>query len=342
MKVTQQDIARLASVSQATVSRVVAGDTRVEEDIRQRVMAVMRAHNYRPDVRARSLRQQKTNLIGLVMKREARDLQGDPFFSMFLSEILGTLSSTPYHLCVDIADSTLRQEYIYDELLRTKRVDGLILVESEPKDRRVLSLQQEGFPFVLIGNPGENAHLPSVDNDNVRAGHLATEHLLDQGYQRIAFLAGPESLTVTSDRVQGYREAVKAAKGQPKVIYSDFGLQAARHVALQMLAETDRPDALVVMDDFMAMGVVQAARELSLPIPSHLGLASFNDTNVCDLMPGGLTSVSLNLADLAKKAVGKLLRIVESRTDGEGTRSIVGCDLMVRGSSRRTPEVALR
>ncbi|MBL8040584.1 MAG: LacI family DNA-binding transcriptional regulator, partial [Chthonomonas sp.] len=170
MRVTQQDIARLAKVSQSTVSRVVAGDQRVEEEIRERVMTVMRNHNYRPDVRARSLRTQSTHLIGLVMKREARDLQGDPFFSMFVSEILGFLSSTPYHLCVDIAASALRQEFIYDELLRTRRVDGLILVESEPRDERVERLQKDAFPFVIIGNPGSDVDLHSVDNDNILAG----------------------------------------------------------------------------------------------------------------------------------------------------------------------------
>lgn len=341
MRVTQQDIARMAGVSQATVSRVVAGDIRVEEEIRERVESAMRSHNYRPDVRARSLRQQRTHLIGLVMKREARDLQGDPFFSLFVSEILGFLSATPYHLCVDIAASTLRQDNVYDEMLRTRRVDGLILVENEPKDDRVLRLQHDDFPFVLIGNPGESDHLHSVDNDNVTAGASATRHLIQQGYRRIGFIAGPESVTVSRDRSEGYESAMSEARLDSKVWYSGFGFENARKTALAALKDPFRPQALVVLDDFMAMGVVDAARDRGLSIPNELGLVSFNDTNICSLLPGGLTSVSLNIAEMVKVACGRLLRIIESDANGEDRRIIVPTNLKVRGSSVRTPEVSL-
>ncbi|MBS1706061.1 MAG: LacI family DNA-binding transcriptional regulator [Armatimonadetes bacterium] len=341
MRVTQQDIARLASVSQATVSRVVAGDARVEDEIRERVLGVMKSHNYRPDVRARSLRQQRTHLVGLVMKRDARDLQGDPFFSMFVSEILDYLSNTPYHLCVDIASSAVSQTNVYDELLRTRRVDGLILVESEPRDNRATRLQADHFPFVLVGNPGEAKHLHSVDNDNVLAGAIATQHLIEQGYRKVGFIAGPSELTVSKDRVEGYCQTVSSAGLRPRIWYSDFGFDAARSVGLQALSSEDRPDSLVVLDDFMAMGVVDAARELRLAVPQSLGIVSFNDTHLCNLVPGGLTSVSLNIREVVRRACGTLLRIVEDRNEEPPSRVVVPCALKVRGSSLRTPEVAL-
>lgn len=342
MRVTQQDIARLANVSQATVSRVVAGDTRVVDEYRERVLRVMKEHDYRPDVRARSLRQQKTHLIGLVMRREARDLQGDPFFSLFVSEILGFLSSSPYHLCVDIAASAFRQDYVYDELLRTKRVDGLILVESEAKDERVATLQRDNFPFVVIGNPADPERIHSVDNDNVLAGEIATKHMVEQGYRRIAFLSGPESLTVSKDRAFGYRNVLANHNLPHAVHHSDFGFAKARTSALELIASDFRPDAIVVLDDLMAMGVIEASRELGVHIPDQLGVVSFNDTNLCNLFPGGLSSVSLNISEMVRRACGKLLRIIEGEAQGEPMRTIVSSSLKVRGSSRRHPEVALR
>ncbi|MBL8088643.1 MAG: LacI family DNA-binding transcriptional regulator [Chthonomonas sp.] len=341
MRITQQDIARIAGVSQATVSRVVGGDVRVESDIRDRVLGAMRDNNYSPDARARSLRQQRTHLIGLVMRREARDLQGDPFFSILSAEILGYLSSTPYHLCVDIAASALRQEYIYDEMLRTRRVDGLILVESEPKDDRIARLQRDEFPFVLIGNPGDVEAMHSVDNDNVRAGVIATSHLVEQGFKRIAFLSGPESLTVSRDRLDGYAQVLKASNLPAKVYHSEFGFEATRRSAINALRDPFSPDALVVLDDFMAMAVADAARELGLAIPARLGLVSFNDTNICHLIPGGLTSVSLNIPEIVRQSCGRLLRIIEDSADGEDRRKIVPTELKVRGSSLRRPEVAM-
>lgn len=340
MRVTQQDIARIANVSQATVSRVLGGDERVESEIRDRVVRVMQEHNYRPDVRARSLRNQRTHLIGLVMRREPKDLQGDPFFSLFVSEILGVLASTPYHLCVDLAASATHQDHVYDEMLRTRRVDGLILVESEPRDERVMRLQSDDFPFVLIGNPND-VDLYSIDNDNVFAGRLATKHLLEQGYRRIAFLAGPEHLTVSRDRLTGYRQVVCEAGSEPTVAYSEFGFGAARDSALALLSRNDRPDALVVLDDYMAMGAIQAARELRLSIPEQLGLASFNDTALCRLVAGGLTSVSLNIPELVRRACSMLLDIVEGKEKGGPRRTIIPCEIKVRGSSGRTPEVSL-
>jgi|GEM_PF-3378511 len=131
MRIRQSDIAKIANVSQATVSRVLSGDERVEDDIRQRVLVAIETHNYKPDVRARSLRTLQTHLIGLVVKRPHGALQGDPFYAQLISEILESLASTPYHLCVDMATTDSGQVAVYDELLRTRRVDGVLLVESE-------------------------------------------------------------------------------------------------------------------------------------------------------------------------------------------------------------------
>lgn len=342
MRVTQQDIAKLANVSQATVSRVLAGDERVEDEIRERVQDVVRAQNYRPDVRARSLRKQRTHLIGLVMKREHGSLQGDPFFSLLISEILDVLARTEYHLCVDIATSAVNQETVYEELLRSRRVDGLILVESEPRDERIHRLQDDDFPFVLMGNPNGAGELHSVDNDNVLAGQIATEHLVGQGYQRIGFIAGPQSLTVSKDRVEGYRRTLQAA-GLPEAIWHcDFGFAAARDTARNILNKPEKPDALVVLDDFMAMGVVQAAREAGTAIPSQLGIVSFNDTAICSLVENGLTSVSLNIPHLVRSACKKLLNLIEDNAVQENKRTVIPCEIKVRGSSLRRPEAALQ
>lgn len=338
MRVTQQDIAKLANVSQATVSRVLSGDARVETEIKDRVLAVIRDTNYQPDVRARSLRSKRTGLIGLVVKRPSGGLNDDPFFANLIAQIMDYLAGRPYHLCVDMVSSATSQEAIYDELLRTRRVDGLILVESEARDERIQRLQDDEFPFVLIGNPlAANGHsnLWSVDNDNVLAGQLATEHLLANGYQRVGFLSGPRGLTVSEDRLTGYRDALEGTQNPELVWYSDFGHEAARVAAMRLLTSDRKPDALVVLDDFMAMGVVMAARELGIAIPRDLGLVSFNDSTICDLMEHGLTSVSLNIPQIVRSACGRLLKIIEGKQIFGSRRMIVPCELQVRGSSQR-------
>jgi DNA-binding LacI/PurR family transcriptional regulator len=333
MRVTQQDIARIAQVSQATVSRVLAGDEKVEPALRERVAGVMQLHNYKPDVRARSLRNRKTGLIGLVMNRPPGGLAEDPFFAKLVAEIIDYLSGTPYHLCLDLVSSEAGQQGIYDEMLRTRRVDGLILVESEARDERIGQLQADHFPFVLIGNPLTSGEIVSVDNDNVLAAEMATCHMIQSGFRRVGMLGGRRGITVSDDRITGYQRAIRGKQDEHLIWHAGFGAESAREAALGILSAELRPDALVVLDDYMAMGVVSAARAFELRIPTDLGIVSFNDSNICQLLEGGLTSVSLNIEALVRIACDQLLDIIESRELQHPHRMIVSCELRVRGSS---------
>lgn len=335
MRVRQQDIARLAKVSQATVSRVLAGDDKVDSTITERVRAVMQAHNYQPDVRARSLRSRRTGLIGMVLKRPHGGLNSDPFFASLIAEIMDFLDGEPYHLCLDVASDAESQVAIYDEMLRTRRVDGLILVESEARDERIQRLQDDAFPFVLIGNPWDTDRIWSVDNDNMLAAEMATQHLLDQGYERVGIIGGPIGITVSEDRIQGYVRAVALAGQTQRMWRSEFGSKAAKEAALVALQSPLKPDALVVLDDYMAMGVVQAARELGIQIPQELGIVSFNNSHLCDLMDGGLSSVSLNIDSIVRHACEQLIQAINGEEEAEPTRRIIPTKLHARGSSLR-------
>ena len=339
MRVTQQDIARIANVSQATVSRVLAGDEKVEPNIRERVMEAVERKNYKPDVRARSLRGAGTGLIGLVVNRPPGGLANDPFFARLTSEIMDYLAGHPYHLCLEGVGEGIGQDAIYDEMLRTRRVDGLILVESEARDERIARLRKDKFPFVLLGNPLASEEVHSVDNDNVHAAEIATTHLLDGGFQRVGFLGARSGVTVSDDRIAGYQRAIRGRQDEHLIWHADFGSDAARTAASEILSAPERPDALVVLDDYMAMGVVLAARELGLRIPKDLGMVAFNDSNLCDLLEGGLSSVSLNIDEMVRAAGDALLAIVEGRPEEAPVRTIVPCELRVRGSSIRKEAV---
>jgi DNA-binding LacI/PurR family transcriptional regulator len=331
MRLTQFDIARLSRVSQATVSRVLAGNEGVDAESRERVLSVIKQHNYQPDARARSLRTRRTRLLGLVLKRPHGGLADDPFFAALTAGIIDFLCGRPYHLCVDLVTDDAAQEAVYDEMLRTRRVDGLLLVEPEAHDDRVERLNDDAFPFVIIGNPGV-VQVPSVDNDNVLAGEMATQHLLDRGYQRIAYLGGPKGLAVSDDRMAGYIATMRNAERTIEIHHTSFGFETSREVATKVLSHPDRPDSFVVLDDFMAFGVILAARSLGLRIPEDLGIVSFNASSICQLMNGGLSSISLNMNQLVRLAVSKLLRVIEGDSE-EPLREIVPCELQARGSS---------
>ena len=339
MRVTQRDIARLAKVSQATVSRVLSGDDLVEEDIRNRVSEVIREQNYQPDVRAQSLRNRRTGMIGLVIKRPQGGLFNDPFYANFIASIVEHLSNTDFHLCVDSAPGDDQHQHLYDEMLRTRRVDGLILVESEASDDRILRLQRDKFPFVLIGNPLHAAEVHSVDNDNVLASEQLTQHLISQGYRRIAFLGARAGITVSDDRIAGYQRALRGLQEEHLIYHSDFGSEAARETAREILSKSNRPDAIVVLDDFMALGVSAASRELKMVVPRDLGIASFNDSSLCEVINGGLTSVNLNIPEIVRLSVNRLLDIIDEKVISGARRVIVPSSLSIRSSSKKSEVV---
>lgn len=338
MAIKQSDIAKLARVSQATVSRVLSGDARVEPQIRDRVLTVVREHNYRPDVRARAFRLSRTGLIGLVLKRPHGGLVDDPFFAVLTSAIVDALSGKDYHLCLDMVTDEYSQESVYDEMLRTRRVDGLILVEPEADDERVELLQQDRFPFVIIGNPN-NPEIASIDNDNVLAGSMATQHLIDGGFKRIGFIGGPRGVAVSDDRIQGYCESL-SKHGLTEMVWNcEFGLDAAKAMAEQIFLSAPLPDAIVVLDDFMAFGVLLAARSRLIRVPDDVALVSFNDSVLCRLVEGGLTSVNLNIEMMVNRAISRLLQIIDAEESAQPGRELVPTQLSIRGSS--TPRTAV-
>jgi DNA-binding LacI/PurR family transcriptional regulator len=144
---------------------------------------------------------------------------------------------------------------------------------------------------------------------------------------------------VSDDRIEGYRRAVVAHGIEPVICHSRFGFESARETAVNLL-DREQPDALVVLDDFMACGVVLAARQLNLRVPDHLGLVSFNDSSLCNLLDVGLTSVSLGIERIVQAAVSKLLQVIEQDTSDIQVRHIVPCELKVRGSSLRPAAVS--
>ncbi|MHB8637078.1 MAG: LacI family DNA-binding transcriptional regulator [Fimbriimonadaceae bacterium] len=336
--ITQRDIARLAHVSQSTVSRVLTGDETVDAETATRIRSIMAQHNYRPDGNARALRSSRSGLIGLVVQRPDGGLQDDPFFAMLTSEIIDALAGSNYTLCLELASEST-QRSIYDELLRSRRVDGLLLVESAAHDERIRLLQRDRFPFVVIGNPAsEGGPVWSVDNDNPAAAAEATAHLVARGYRRIDFLAGPFGITVSEDRARGYARAMEAAGLTPSLWECEFSLDSARCAATEMLKRATRPDAILALDDLLATGVELAARDLGLTIPGDLGLASFNDSKRCELIAGGLTSVNLNIPKLVRTACEVLLSLIEGHAENSPTRVIVPATLHARSSSARHAE----
>lgn len=342
MPVTIKHVAAGAGVSASTVSRVLTGDRRISEPTRRRVLEVMEQMGYHPNAIARSLVNQKSNTIGLVLSRTPRAAMAIPFFAELIGGITEQAYADKHHVL--LVSSLSREEECSQvlNLFRNKRVEGVIHAASRMDDPLVSAMEQEGFPFVVVGRvPGSD--VPSVNNDNIAAADMAVTHLLDQGYSRVACVGGSPDLVVTFDRLQGYKNALARRRIEVRkdwVICSESTTLAGMAAGEKLLEpgraaeeQGERPDAIFAMDDTLAVGVLKSARQYGINCPEDLGLVGFNDDMISSIMEPALSTVRIPIFEMGRQAAKMLIRGIEHEFTGKNR--IVPAELVVRQSSMR-------
>ena len=204
------DVAKLAGVSPATISRVISNRPGVGEKTRQRVLALLNNMDYHPSVSAQSLAGKKSNTLGLVIPRDAAYVFSNPYYLEMLRGITEEAGKLDYRLLVSVGTG----DQAYDELFKSGAIDGLILTSAKYKDKRIARLIYDGYPFALIGR-FDTEMLPEgrqyiVDIDHIKAAKTAADYLLSLGHTRIGYISGPMDYYLTVHRLQGYREAMNA------------------------------------------------------------------------------------------------------------------------------------
>lgn len=311
MNVTIKDVAKRANVAPSTVSRVIADSPRISEKTKRKVREAMKELGYHPNFIARSLASQTSQVIGIVMPSSADQALQHPFFPEVIRGISKAAHEKKYALQMSTGE---KEDEIYEEvieMLQGRRVDGVILLYSRVNDKLMKYLQQNNFPFVVIGKPHQRAEqITHVDNDNYGIGKEATQYLIGLGHERIAFVGGNETYLVTADRLLGYKEALQEAGlvyRKDYIIYEEF-LQKANQEGMRKLLSLDEPPtALVVVDDLMALDVLKLLDEMNLRVPDDISLVSFNNTLLAEMSRPPLTSVDIHIFQLGYEAAKNLI-----------------------------------
>lgn len=330
---TQKKIAELAQVSQPTVSRVLCGDAGVDPQSRARIMEIVEKRGYQPHAQARGLRTQRSDTIGLAVRRTRKDFAKDPFYAELITAVMDRTAMQGYHLSVSASRSADGERLFYDSLFASNRVDGLIILESLEHDERIERLREHEFPFVLIGRYDGSTDICSVNNDNVGGAAMVVEHLLQRGRTRIGYVSGPRDLTVSQDRLLGYRRALQDAGiryERELVVEADFGEQGGRSAAMRLLEE--KPDAIVAIDDLIGLGALASIRESGLRVPEDVAMVGFNDSLFCPHTDPPLSSVRVNVNEIGATAADILIQHIE-HPDTPPVQVLVPCELVVRASS---------
>lgn len=314
MAVTIKDVAKVANVAPSTVSRVIANSPRISEKTKRKVREAMKELGYHPNFIARSLANQSTKVLGVVMPGAVDKTFQNPFFP----EVLRGISTAAHHKQYAIQLSTgVTDDEILDgviQMVQGKRVDGIILLYSKVEDKVLKYLVKNKFPFVVVGKPfTHEEEITHVDNDNYRAAKEATEHLIKLGHHSIAFVGGSVNLVVTIDRLLGYEKAIRNV-GIPfkdeYIVHEEFLKEGGQEAIRELLSLDEPPTALVVADDLMALGILNTLHEMGISVPGQISIVSFNNLLLSEVSRPPLTSVDISIYQLGFQATKTLIDIV--------------------------------
>ena len=334
-KVTIKDVARLAGVSPSTVSRVIADHPRISPNTKERVRLVMAELGYYPNAIARSLVNQTSSSIGVIRSRLTQGDFANPFFPAVIQGISSVAHKYGLHLVLSTSSSFTQEDEECLNLLRQRRVDGVILLASHRQDKLIPRLIAEGFPFVLIGRHEGPEVINWVNNDNVADARAAVEYLLGRGHRRIACLDGDPRYVVSVDRRLGYEQALVAHSidvDQALVEHSEFSVEGGYQATLRLLQKEREFSAIFAVDDLIAIGAMRALQERGCKVGDDVAVVGFNNTILGAYVQPALTSVHVPIYELGQIAV----QMLTAQIYGSGAypdHKMLQVELVVRGSA---------
>ncbi len=330
---TIKDIARQLNISLSTVSRAMRNAPDVNVDTKKAVMALSEELNYHPNRLALSLKQKQTHNIGVIVPNL------DYVLSTMVKGIDEVALEAGYTVMVCQSNESFGREIVNTRRLLDSLVDGFIIsVSSETKVfDHFKKIQEKGMPMVVFDRITPHLDAPSVRIDNMDGGFQATEHLIEQGYKRIAILAGPKNLGISNSRLDGYINALNKYKIKPDpdlIIHCDFNQDYAFVATEELLATKKRPDAIFTISDRMAIGAMLAIKEKGLRMPQDIGLVGFNNEPLTNLLTPRISSVDQPAFEMGKVAAKLFIESVHNN-DMSHIEEVLKPKLCVRESSQR-------
>jgi LacI family transcriptional regulator len=339
-RATIRDIARLAGVSVATVSRVLNDRPDVSAGTREAVLRHVRARNFTTNRSARALSVGRTGLVGFTVPNASAE-----YFTLILSGATEALYEQDMRvvLCPTLHEHE-RELTLLDRLMHGTTDGAILLLPTETSDElkalqyrhELKALQAHGFPFV-VADPRYplDEGIPAVSAAHWAGAKAATDHLLTLGHRRIGLITGERGWSATEERLNGYQTALAGAGVLPTpelVVDGDFIMESGYTAANELLDLSEPPTAIFASNDNMAVGAMRAARERGLQVPADLSIVGFDDSQQASLVTPSLTTVRQPLEELGRTAVSLLIRLLDGQRV-EALRVELATRLVVRDST---------
>ncbi len=327
-----ETIARLSGVSRSTVSRVINNSPNVSPEARERVLQVIRATNFQPNLAARSLATGSTHILGLVIPMSVGQVFVDPYFPLLIQGVSTACYARDYAVMLWLAEPEYERRTAR-QILHSGLIDGVVIASIQKDDPLVDAMLERNFPFVLVGRPFEEKFIHYVDVDNADGAFQAVRRLLEVGRKRVATVTGPANTNAGIDRLEGYRRALSqfgVAYDPTLVQEAAFTQESGYQATLRLLPH--RPDALFCASDTMAQGAYRAIQEAGLRIPEDIAVAGFDDMPFAAHMQPPLTTVRQPFQQLGSSAVNTLIQVLTSPPRLQPYQVILPTELVIRCS----------
>ena len=316
MAVTIRDVAALAGVSPSTVSRTCKDHRSISEETKIRVRRAMGQLGYEYSAPQEASNNQTSRTIGIILPPSTRQTYENPFYLEAIRGISQFCNGHKYISTIITGQNSEEVMEAIQTMVSGNHVDGFIVLYSKEDDAIVDYLYSEGFTYVLIGKAKQFVNQTIyIDNDNILAGKEATEYLISLGHKKIAYLGSESIMVFSSDRKTGYQMALLQndlpVEKKYCVEVDHVFMDECKHL-LEMLKSEDRPTAMVVSDDILAVSLERVCNQCGLSIPEDLSIISFNDSLFAKLTSPQLTSVDVNSFQLGIEAASQLINHVEN------------------------------
>ncbi len=336
-----ESIAKLAGVSRSTVSRVINDSPNVSDSARERVLAVIQQVDFQPNIAARSLAAGRTNVIGLVIPTQVSRLFSDPFFSSLVQGVSTACNQSDYSMMLWMAEPEHERRMIR-QVLYNGLIDGVIVSSAVINDPLVDALIERGLPFVMVGKPKDKLDINFVDVDNRKGALRAVNHLIENGYKRIATISGAANTGVGLERLEGYQQALRENNLpiiRELIGEGDFSQESGYLATKKLLQE--RPDAIFAASDPMAQGCYRALNEAGIKVGEKIGVIGFDDLTFSEHMNPPLTTMRQPVLQMGIVAV-EILDDVINNPDRPTRQVRLPTELVIRASSCPHQEVKTR
>lgn len=338
MGVTLEQVAELAGVSPATVSRVLNDQPNVTKSTRKEVLKAIEQSGYKPHAVARSLAKNETGIIGLVIPKSVSRIFSDPYFALFIGAITEECHKLGLELMLSLLSSPSQEEELYSDIVSHGFLDGLLFASNTVDDPLVEELLRDNTPFISVGRH-KNEKVNFVDVNNYEGAKKATQYLLNLGHECIATITGPLDQAASIDRLNGYKDSLKEndLSVQDELIFEgDFTEESGREGVQKLLAEF--PTAIFAASDHSAIGVIKKLKKMGRKIPEDVAVIGFDDIPSSSKIEPGLTTISQPIEPLGKLAVRKLVNVIENQSiDGNCVErsvcEVLDTELIVRDST---------